>query len=72
MAKRASLADVRIAAVKVHKLEGDVEAARAKLDSLLLACHEDGASITALARMAGVSRQAVYNAINRYRAQLGT
>lgn len=72
MAKRTSLADVGRAAVKVHKLEDGLEAARTQLDSLLFACHEDGSSITALARAAGVSRQAVYNAIERHRAQLRT
>jgi helix-turn-helix protein len=72
MAKGTSMADIGRAAVKVHRLEGDLEAARAQLDSLLSRCHEDGASIAALAQAAGVSRQAVYNAIDRYRAQLGT
>jgi hypothetical protein len=66
------MADVARAAARVHKLEGNLEAARAHLDSLLFACHEDGASIAALARAASVSRQAVYNAIDRYRAQLGS
>jgi DNA-binding phage protein len=65
MTKRSSIADVSRAATKVHKLEGDLEAAHTQLDSLLLACHQDGASISSLARAAGVSRQSVYNAINR-------
>jgi Mor family transcriptional regulator len=58
-------------AAKVRRLEADLAAARAELDSALFSEHEDGISIVALARATGLSRYTVYNSIDRHRAQLG-
>jgi hypothetical protein len=44
---------------------------RSQLDERLFHWHENGVSIAALAREAGVSRETVYRSIERYRAQLG-
>jgi hypothetical protein len=43
---------------------------RGQLDARLFYHHENGATIAGLARATGLSRQAVYNSIGRYRARL--
>jgi DNA-binding Lrp family transcriptional regulator len=65
------LNELQRAAQRISDLEARVGVARAHLDARLFYWHEDGIPIAELARSTGLSRQAVYNAIDRYRAQLG-
>lgn len=58
-------------AAKVRKLEADLAGARAQLDAVLCREHDAGVSIAALSRATGLSRQSIYAAIGRHRAQLG-
>ncbi len=47
-----------------------VDMLRSQLDARLFYWHEDGVPIAALARASRLSRQTVYQSIDRYRAQL--
>jgi hypothetical protein len=55
---------------RLHNAENDVALIRDQRDERLLAWHEDGMSAQKLADAAGMTRQGVYDAIERYKRQL--
>lgn len=56
-------------AKRIGDLELQLGVARGQLDSRLYHLHEDGAAIAELARNARRSRETIYAAIDRYRAE---
>lgn len=56
---------------RYDEAQARADALRFEVDAQLYRCHEDGVSIAALSRASGLSRQTVYDSIERYRAQLG-
>ncbi len=59
-------------AEQLSEAERRVSTLRGQLDGKLFDWHEQGASIAALARATGLSRETVYKSIDRYRSQFGT
>ena len=55
---------------KLQKAEISVQGARAELDRRLYLWHQDGTSVTDLALEAGMSRETVYRALDRVRADV--
>lgn len=56
---------LRRAARKVDRLERELDAARSELRRLALNAHRGGESIAEIARTLGVSRQRIYQMIDR-------
>jgi Mor family transcriptional regulator len=57
-------------AKKLRDTQLRVDRLREQLDELLFDWHQDGCSIADLARTAEVSRQSVYNSIERHRSRI--
>jgi antitoxin (DNA-binding transcriptional repressor) of toxin-antitoxin stability system len=67
---QARMTELALEARELREAEHRVRVAREMLDSRLYYLHEDGISVTELARVTGLSPETTYTAIDRYRASI--